>query len=176
VKEELMTPTPIDRRSFLAAAGVAAVGQAAKSPATNGKAGPVSGAPLRLGAPVSEPSGDPESLARAHAAKGYRAAYCPSVDLADRERIRATAEAFARHDVVIAEVGRWVNLLDTDLAARRKNLATVTEGLALADAVGARCCVDIAGSFSPTSSRRPWRTPARSSTRSSRPAPASATR
>ena len=34
---------------------------------------------------------------------------------------------------------------------RRKNIATVTEGLALAEAVGARCCVDIAGSFSATS-------------------------
>jgi len=54
--------------------------------------------------------------------------------------------------VGIAEVGRWVNLLDPDAGARRKNIATVTEGLALAEAVGARCCVDIAGSFSATSS------------------------
>ena len=44
-----------------------------------------------------------------------------------------------------------MNLLDPDPEARRKNVATVTEGLALAEAVGARCCVDIAGSFSPTS-------------------------
>jgi sugar phosphate isomerase/epimerase len=61
------------------------------------------------------------------------------------------AEAFARHDVVIAEVGRWVNLLDSDPDKRRENLRTVTEGLALAEAIGALCCVDIAGSFSPTS-------------------------
>jgi sugar phosphate isomerase/epimerase len=73
------------------------------------------------------------------------------VPLHDRERLGATEEAFARHDVVIAEVGRWVNLLDPDSEKRRANLATVTEGLALAEAVGARCCVDIAGSFSPTS-------------------------
>jgi sugar phosphate isomerase/epimerase len=44
-----------------------------------------------------------------------------------------------------------VNLLDPDPEARKKNIATVTDGLALAEAVGARCCVDIAGSFSPTS-------------------------
>jgi sugar phosphate isomerase/epimerase len=86
-----------------------------------------------------------------HVARGYRAAYCPAIGLDERDRIRETAEAFARHDVVIAEVGRWVNLLDADPATRRKNLATVTEGLALADAIGARCCVDIVGSFSPTS-------------------------
>jgi sugar phosphate isomerase/epimerase len=94
---------------------------------------------------------DPEALARAHRAKGYRAAYCPKVSLSDRERLRAIEDAFRREGVAIAEVGRWVNLLDPDADARRKNLATVTEGLALAEAVGARCCVDIAGSFSSTS-------------------------
>jgi sugar phosphate isomerase/epimerase len=147
-----MAPASINRRSFLAAAGVAAAGHATHRPVPQGeRAGAPASVFLRLGAPVSEPSGDPELLARAHVAKGYRAAYCPNLDLADRERIRATTEAFARHDVVIAEVGRWVNLLDSDPAARRKNLATVTEGLALAEAIGARCCVDIAGSFSPTS-------------------------
>jgi len=142
-----MTP-PLDRRSFLATAGVALAGaasaRASQAPAT-------AGARIRLGAPVSVPGDDPEALARAHRVKGYRAAYCPAIRLDDRERIRATVEAFARHDVVIAEVGRWVNLLDPDPDARKKNIATVTEGLALAEAVGARCCVDIAGSFSATS-------------------------
>jgi sugar phosphate isomerase/epimerase len=139
---------PLDRRSFLAAAGVTLAGVAAgRAQQPAGAAGPR----LRLGAPVSVPGDDPETLARAHRAKGYRAAYCPSIPLDDRERLRATADAFARHDVVIAEVGRWVNLLDPDSEARRKNLATVTEGLALAEAVGARCCVDIAGSFSTAS-------------------------
>jgi sugar phosphate isomerase/epimerase len=142
-----MTP-PLDRRSFLAVAGVALAG-AASGPASQ-PPGP-GGTRLRLGAPIAGPVDDPEALARAHRAKGYRAAYCPSIRLDDSERLRATAEAFARNDVVIAEVGRWVNLLDPDAEARKKNIATVTEGLALAEAVGARCCVDIAGSFSPTS-------------------------
>jgi sugar phosphate isomerase/epimerase len=140
-------PRSLDRRTFLTAAaalaGAAEARAAEPPPATRGR--------LRLGAPVSVPGGDPDALARAHRAKGYRAGYCPEVRLDDRERIRATVEAFARHDVVIAEVGRWVNLLDPDPEARRKNLATVTDGLALAEAVGARCCVDIAGSFSTTS-------------------------
>jgi sugar phosphate isomerase/epimerase len=106
---------------------------------------------IRLGGPVFVQSDDPEVLARAHRAKGYRAAYCPKLALDDRERIKDTLDAFARHDVAIAEVGRWVNLLDPDPEKRRRNLATVTEGLALAEATGARCCVDIAGSFSTTS-------------------------
>jgi sugar phosphate isomerase/epimerase len=41
--------------------------------------------------------------------------------------------------------------LDADPAKRAANLATVTDGLALAEAIGARCCVDIAGSFSAAS-------------------------
>jgi sugar phosphate isomerase/epimerase len=53
-------------------------------------------------------------------------------------------------NVVIAEVGAWKNLLDPDADKRRENLAYVTERCALADAVGARCCVDIAGSYNPT--------------------------
>jgi sugar phosphate isomerase/epimerase len=71
--------------------------------------------------------------------------------VADADRIKDAERAFARNDVAIGEVGRWVNLLDSDPDKRRQNLATVTEGLALADAIGARCCVDIAGSFSTTS-------------------------
>ena len=106
---------------------------------------------IRLGGPSFAGTEDPEALALAHRKLGYRAAYCPSVSLKDTDRIRALTDAFAKHDVVIAEVGRWCNLLDADPEKRRKNLDEVTEGLALADAIGARCCVDIAGSFSATS-------------------------
>jgi sugar phosphate isomerase/epimerase len=71
------------------------------------------------------------------------------VPLDDRDRIRDVAQAFAKHDVVLAEVGRWCNLLDPDAAKRAANLRNVTQGLALAEAVAARCCVDIAGSYNP---------------------------
>jgi len=105
---------------------------------------------LRLGGPVFARTDDPEELALAHRRLGYRAAYCPKVSLGEPDRIRTLEQAFAKHDVVIAEVGRWCNLLDADPEKRRKNLQNVTEGLALADAIGALCCVDIAGSFSTT--------------------------
>jgi sugar phosphate isomerase/epimerase len=102
---------------------------------------------IRLGGPVFDAPQDPEGLARAHRDLGYRAAYCPNVGLGDKDRIRDIAAAFAKHDVAIAEVGRWCNLLDADAAKRASNLAAVTEGLALAEAIGAKCCVDIAGSY-----------------------------
>ncbi len=103
---------------------------------------------IRLGGPIFDPPDDPEELALAHRKLGYRGAYCPRVSLADEERIRAISQAFKKHDVVIAEVGRWVNLMDRDPEKRRANMKFVTEGLALADAIGALCCVDIAGSYS----------------------------
>lgn len=134
----------MNRRFFLKAS--LAAGAAA---AVNARGAAGGTRPLRLGAPAFAKTDDPVELARWHRAQGYRAAYCPKLDLKDGERIRAVEKAFGEADVVIGEVGRWCNLLDPDPEKRKKNLATVTEGLALADAVGARCCVDIAGSFNP---------------------------
>ncbi len=105
---------------------------------------------VRVGGPIFVEDEDPEVLATAHRALGYRAAYCPPLDVRDADRVSATRDAFARHDVAIAEVGRWSNLLDADAGMRKKNLDAVIDGLALAEAVGARCCVNIAGSFHPT--------------------------
>jgi sugar phosphate isomerase/epimerase len=136
------------RREFLrSCAGVVSAGwltAVARSEAADAKP-----RAIRLGAPVFDAPADPEGLALAHRKLGYRAAYCPDVSLDDKDRVRDVAAAFARHDVVIAEVGRWCNLLDADAAVRAANLKTVTEGLALAEAIGARCCVDIAGSYNP---------------------------
>lgn len=134
------------RRAFLGHAG------ALWAAAATARAGtpPAGTRPIRVGGPAFHDGDDPEALARAHRALGYRAAYAPAVKLDDSARIAAIVRAFAAHDVAIAEVGRWVNLLDADATKRAANLATVTEGLALAEAIGARCCVDIAGSFHPT--------------------------
>ncbi len=137
------------RRGFLqAAAGAAVAGWAGARSAARASESAVP-ASIRLGAPVFNAPQDPEGLALAHRQAGYRAAYCPGVGLDDKARIREIEQAFAKHDVVIAEVGRWCNLLEPDEAKRAKNLQLVTEGLALADEIGARCCVDIAGSFNP---------------------------
>jgi sugar phosphate isomerase/epimerase len=106
--------------------------------------------PVRLGGPVFLKSDDPVALAREHRTWGYSAAYCPNADPRDIDRVRAIREAFAAEGVVIAEVGAWRNLLDPDAAKRKENLQYVIERLELAEGVGARCCVDIAGSLNPT--------------------------
>jgi sugar phosphate isomerase/epimerase len=105
--------------------------------------------PIRLGGPIFAKTEDPQELAQAHRDLGYGAAYCPNVTLEDSSRIKAISDAFAKQDVVIAEVGRWCNLLDNDPEKRRSNLKSVTEGLALAEEIGALCCIDIAGSYNP---------------------------
>src|SRR5512133_3582568 len=104
---------------------------------------------VRLGGPVFLKSDDPRELAREHRRLGYSAGYCPKAKAEDTARVREIASAFAAENVAIAEVGAWVNMLDPDPEKRRANLRTVTERLALAEGVGARCCVDIAGSFHP---------------------------
>lgn len=105
---------------------------------------------LRLGGPVFVKTNDPAKLARAHRDLGYRAAYAPAdLSIDDKDRITALVKEFARQDVVIAEVGAWKNMLDPDAEKRRQNMTYVTEKLALAEELGARNCVDIAGSYDP---------------------------
>jgi sugar phosphate isomerase/epimerase len=102
---------------------------------------------VRLGGPIFLKTDDPRETAREHRRLGYSAAYCPMAKADDAARTRAIQEAFAAENVVIAEVGAWKNLLDPDAAKRKENFDYVVERMALAEAVGARCCVDIAGSY-----------------------------
>ncbi len=107
---------------------------------------------MRLGAPVFVESKDPEVLARAHVAKGYRAAYCPPASLDDRSGIEAYRKAFEAAGVVIAEVGAWGNIIIPNEALRKQRLDHVCRRLALADEIGALGCVDFASSFAPDDS------------------------
>lgn len=108
------------------------------------------GRPIRLGGPIFLKSSDPREIAREHRRLGYSAAYCPEAKVEETALVREIEKAFAAENVVIAEVGAWVNMLDPDAAKRAKNLRYVVGRLALAEAVGARCCPDIAGSYNPT--------------------------
>jgi sugar phosphate isomerase/epimerase len=134
-------PAKSTRRGFLATSGAALLASATASAAQT---------PLCLGGPIFLKSDDPEQLAAEHKRLGYSAAYCPEAKVTDTDRIQAIGRAFAQANVTIAEVGAWKNMLDPDPEKRRANLAYVTDRCALAEAVGARCCVDIAGSYNPT--------------------------
>ena len=129
------------RRTFLAATGAWAAGSTARG----------AGRALRLGGPIFQKSDDPRDLAREHRRLGYSAAYCPDSKVEDTARNREIVTAFAAENVAIAEVGAWKNMMDPDGAKRRENRQYVAQRMALAEAVGSRCCVDIAGSYNATS-------------------------
>ena len=57
------------------------------------------------------------------------------------EYVRAALE----NDLMIAEVGVWKNTLDPDENERRKAMDFAVGQLALADRIGAKCCVNILG-------------------------------
>jgi sugar phosphate isomerase/epimerase len=142
------------RRTFLARTGALAASTVAM-PAFLRAGAAVSGRPMRLGGPIFLNSDDPGELAQEHRRLGYRAAYAPKVELKDKDRIKAIIKEFAARDVALAEVGAWVNMLDPDPEKRRKNMAYVQERLALAEELGTRCCVDIAGSYDPKGGPNP---------------------
>ena len=106
---------------------------------------------MRLGGPIFKKSDDPGELAREHRRLGYSAAYCPDSKVEDTARNQEIVRAFAAENVVIAEVGAWKNMMDPNADQRRENRRYVAQRMALAEAVGARCCVDIAGSYNATS-------------------------
>ena len=101
---------------------------------------------MRLGGPLSGKTDSPETWAEAVSAAGYRAAPCPVGPESDDATVRAYADVARDADIVIAEVGAWSNPLSPDDATRREAVAKCVSCLALADRIGAQCCVNIAGS------------------------------
>ena len=99
-----------------------------------------------LGGPIFEKVDSPESWAAAVKSAGYRAAYCPLTPDADDSTVAAYAAAAQKAGIVIAEVGAWSNPLSADPVTRADALEKCKNGLELAERIGARCCVNIAGS------------------------------
>lgn len=101
---------------------------------------------MRLGGQVFEKTTDPQGWVAAVKRLGYRAAYCPIDAEADDDTVGAYAAAAAEADILIAEVGAWSNPISPDEGTRREALAGCIRQLTLAERIGARCCVNIAGS------------------------------
>lgn len=101
---------------------------------------------MRLGAPLQSSFESPEAWIAAVRAKGYRSAYSPlplDASAAQRTEYRQAAE---EADIVIAEVGAWSNPLSRDRETADAALRKMVDALRLADDLGARCSVNIAGS------------------------------
>ena len=100
---------------------------------------------MRLGGPVFDHYTNPDEWVCAVRRLGYRAAYTPVGDDATDDVLQAYAQAAQKADIVIAEVGAWSNPLSPDDKIRDEAIALCQRRLALADAIGARCCVNITG-------------------------------
>ena len=102
--------------------------------------------PLRLGGPVFEKFDSPDAWVQALKRLGYRAAYCPVGADEKPDVVNAYTDAAEKADIIIAEVGAWSNLISPDEKARNQALEKCRTQLALADRIGAKCCVNISGS------------------------------
>ena len=63
------------------------------------------------------------------------------------EKITEYKNAADKAGLMIAEVGIWRNALSLDPNERRKNMDYCVEQLRMADLIGAKCCVNVAGAF-----------------------------
>ena len=135
----------LSRRGFmkksLVGAAVMVSASASELPAAQKKA-----VLLRLGGPTFEKYDNPDSWVQAVKNLGYRAAYCPVGAGAKDDVVKAYAGAAKRADIIIAEVGAWSNPISPDEKTRREAQAKCRRQLALADRIGANCCVNISGS------------------------------
>lgn len=102
---------------------------------------------MRFGAPLYGTWDNPGEWIAKLKRKGYNAAYCPlQLDASDAQ-IQEYAAAARENDIVIAEVGAWLNNpLHPDKAAADAGYRGLVEALAFADRLGALCCVNVAGS------------------------------
>jgi len=101
---------------------------------------------MRLGGPVFGNFENPEQWLAGLRRVGYSAAFCPVDSNASDDVILSYTRAAEEADVIIAEVGAWSNPMSPDEETRRAAIKRCQEQLALADKIGAQCCVNISGS------------------------------
>jgi sugar phosphate isomerase/epimerase len=79
--------------------------------------------------------------------RGYNAAYCPVGLDASPAQIEEYRQAAKEHDIVIAEVGAWLNNpLHPDPAVAEQGYRGLVRAMELAERIHAGCCVNVCGS------------------------------
>ena len=104
---------------------------------------------MRLGIAAALAHTTPEEWAEKQKSLGCRAVVFPVDSNEPESKITAYKEAAEKADLMIAEVGIWRNVMCQDPEERKRNLDYSVEQLRLADYVGAKCAVNIAGAFGP---------------------------
>ena len=104
---------------------------------------------MRLGTSSPLKHQNPEDWAANQVNLGCRSVVFPVQNNEPEEKIIKYKEAAENAGLLIAEVGVWRNTLSPDPDERRKNMDYCVEQLRLADFIGARCCVNVAGAMGP---------------------------
>ena len=102
---------------------------------------------MRLGTSSPLRHGSAEEWAEQQVTLGCRAVVFPVQSNECHEKIDAYKKAAKDHDLMIAEVGIWRNALASDPDERKKMRDYCVAQLQLADYLGARCAVNVAGAF-----------------------------
>lgn len=100
---------------------------------------------IGLSSPLAHESA--EQWAARMKALGCGAVVFPVDHTAPESVIAAYADAAHREDLLIAEVGIWRNVLARDRAEREAARRYAAGQLRLADEIGARCCVNVSGTW-----------------------------
>ncbi len=104
---------------------------------------------MRLGTSSPLAHSSAEEWAEKQAGLGCGAVVFPVQSSEPESRICEYKAAAEKHGLMIAEVGIWRNALAADPDERKKNIDWCVEQLRLADFLGARCAVNVAGAFGP---------------------------
>ncbi len=104
---------------------------------------------MRLGTSSPLRHNTPEEWADNQIRLGCSSVVFPVQSNEPEQKIIAYKEAADRAGLTIAEVGIWRNALAADCDERRANMDYCVEQLRLADFLGARCAVNVAGALGP---------------------------
>ena len=104
---------------------------------------------MRLGTSSPLKHGSAEEWAKNQIALGCRAVVFPLSSNDPEEKIKEYVNAARKHDLLIAEVGIWRNAMSPDPEDRKAQRDFSVNQLKLADRIGARCAVNVAGALGP---------------------------
>jgi sugar phosphate isomerase/epimerase len=100
---------------------------------------------MRIGGDIKKEYRNPEEWIALVKEYGYSAVITPVGHEASKEELHAYMEAARKNDIVIGEVGIWRNPMSTNIQEAKANIEYSKQRLALAEELGAKCCVNIVG-------------------------------
>lgn len=102
---------------------------------------------MRLGVSSSLGAQNAQQWAKSNVDLGLKSVVFPLNCNATDSEVDEYVKAAKENDLLIAEVGIWCNAIDEDPQKAKKNLEYSINQLRLADKIGARCAVNVAGAY-----------------------------